>query len=273
MRQFGRRAAALLLAAVLAACDLLVPMTAQAAEIVPSVQTRTAPANGWVKTKGATYYYAKGKPASGWKKIKKKWYFFDKETKALATNQIAGDAKKGYYYVDNKGIRVDDEVMNLAVACVRKNTKETMTREEKMAAVYNYFIKKCKYVHKSDKEKLSKMPGYAKEMFRKKKGNCYRGAAALLYCAKALGYETRMGLGSVTSVPDDNWGLSIHGWAEIKVGKKWLICDISMGRRHAALVGNNLYMVQWKYYPFRLKRNKNYLLTASKGKIKWSKEK
>ena len=128
---------------------------------------------GWVTKGENTYYYVDGKPVSGWKKIKKKWYFFNKKTKALVRNQITGDKTMGYYYVDKDGVSVTDSVMKMAVTLVRKVTKSSMTQEQKMRAVYDYFIKKCsykRYYHVKGDDDVSKMPGYAKDMFKNKYG-------------------------------------------------------------------------------------------------------
>ena len=271
-----------LLCALLAAAMLTTSVTAPAPAFAAAAKQETAAAEtkakklkGWVTKEGNTYYYVDGKPVTGWKKIKKKWYFFHKKTKALVKNQITGDKTKGYYYVDKDGISVTDSVMKLAVALVRKVTKSSMTQEQKLRAVYNYFIKKCsykRYYHVKGDDDVSRMPGYARDMFKNRYGNCYRGASALLYCAKALGYETRLALGGMTSSsrkPRTRAGYSIHGWSEVKVGKKWLLMDISIQRRH----NKDLFLIEYKKYPYYIYRDRNYLLNVENGKVIWSKEK
>ena len=156
------------------------------------------PKNGWVTEKKQTYYYKEGKAVKGWQKIKKKWYFFHKKTKALAKNTIAGDKSGGYYYVDQDGVRCKDKTMKLAVAFVRKHSKTKDTPEKRLYSCFTYFVKKFRYRSGGLKVSAKDLPSYAKQFLVEKKGNCYRGAAALAYCAKALGFSARIGVGGKT---------------------------------------------------------------------------
>lgn len=107
-------------------------------------------------------------------------------------------------------------------------------------------------------------PSFAKQMFQKKCGNCYRYGAALSYIARVLGYESRVGVGGVTAHAGSN--LSAHGWCEILIGNTWKMCDCSMQRSYR---NHNLYMVTRKEYPFRLRCDKVYKLNVLNGKVAW----
>ena len=218
---------------------------------------------GWVTKKRKTYYYVDGEPVSGWRRIRKKWYFFDEETKALVKNRITGNKEGGFYYVDAEGIRVTDQVVQMAVEVARANTTEDMTKLEKLYACYQYFVKKCRYRSYHDGESSTKMSSFARDMFKNRQGNCYRGAAALAYCARVLGFETRVGIGGVTSHARGR--LYDHGWMEQKGTNDWYMYDISMGRRTT----RKLYHVTRKKYPYRLRKDKAYTLIITDGKPHW----
>ncbi len=64
--------------------------------------SKAAAQTGWVKYKGAKYYFDKysAEMVTGWKKIKSKYYYFDEETGKMAKSKWIGN-----YYVNKKGIR------------------------------------------------------------------------------------------------------------------------------------------------------------------------
>lgn len=236
----------------------------QAAEnTAVSGEESTKPLQGWVKKKSNKYYYKKGVKVTGWKIIKGKKYYFDKKTGKLLTNTIAGTAAEGRYYVDSKGIRVTDKEIRLAVSFVDKCTKINWSKSKKLKACYDYLWKVCQYERAYDKVARSKMPEYASYMLSNEKGNCYRGAAALAYIARVLGYECRVGAGSVSST---NAPLSVHGWTEIKINGKWYMCDISMQRPRPYM---SLYMRTASNYPFRYRCDEYYTLSVKNGKAVW----
>jgi len=218
---------------------------------------------GWVKKKKNTYYYKKGVRVTGWKFIKGKKYYFDKKTGKLLTNTIAGTAKEGRYYVDAKGIRVTDPQIRMAVSFVDKHTKPSWPKDKKLKACYEYLWKVCRYERAYDKVALEKMPDYASYMLKTGKGNCYRGSAAFAYTARVLGYDSRVGVGGVSS---RNTALSPHGWTEIKIKGKWYMCDISMQRYWTQI---SLYLRTASNYPFRYRCDDRYRLTVRNGKVTW----
>lgn len=228
-----------------------------------SIRGQTSPHKLWVTEANKSYYYLNGKKVYGWRKIGSYTYFFDKKDGHLKKNAIVGDSS-GYYYVDGSGIRVTDKVMKQAVAYVRKYTKNGWTREQKLKKCYDVMWSVYRYGGPHDAVSKSKMPSYAAYMFTNKKGNCYRGAVALAYAAKAIGYEVRVGVGGVSSHPTGS--LSTHGWTEIKKDDVWYMCDTSMQRPRPK---TSLYMLDPAKYPFRLRRDDVYTMKIVKGVVKW----
>ena len=92
----------------------LTPVTASAAEAVPSQVTETVIATpspmpkkpqkkGWVKTKsGIRRYYRKGKRLTGFQKIGKNYFYFSAKG-TLLKNTTVNKGYRGFtYYIDNK---------------------------------------------------------------------------------------------------------------------------------------------------------------------------
>ena len=220
--------------------------------------------NGWVTEKKATYYYKNEKPVKGWKKIDKKWYYFDKKSKVLVCDTIAGSKKNNCYYVDEAGVRVTDKTIKAAVKFVRKHTKAADSPKKKLLACYDYFTDKCYYVNHGYKLKKSQLPEYGRQFLLSDRGNCFMGSAAMCYCAKVLGFKTRLGIGNSFMGP------TAHGWAEVKIGKKWYLFDINRTRWFK---GKNYRMVTYEKYPVKLVRKYCYNLKVKNGKVSWKKGK
>ena len=247
---------------------LLICLLLAAAALVP-VQTNAASdarqQRGWVKEKKKTYYYNKqGKALKGWWKLSKKWYYFDKKTKTLCRNGIAGNKKDGFYYVDHEGIRTDDKTMNTAVKFIAQHAKAAASPKAKLLACYDYFTDKCGYVNHGYKVTPEQLPKFGMTFMLTDRGNCFMGSSAMCYCAKALGYETRFGIGN------SYMGPNAHGWAEVKVGGTWYLFDINRTRWFKK---KNFRMVTYDKYPVRLVRSKCYYLTVKDGKVEWKKGK
>ena len=227
---------------------------------VSAAEEPDQPLNGWVKEEKKTFYYNDGKAVKGWQKIHKKWYFFDKKTKALKKNCIAGDKAGGWYYVDEDGVRCGNKTMKLAVKAVRKYSKAKDKPVKRLYSCFRYFVKNYRYRSGGYKVSAKELPSFAKEFLLTKGGNCYRGAAALAYCAKALGYEARIGVGGKSKKE------IVHGWTEVKIGKKWYYYDINRQRMNSHM---KMYKLSVKKKPFGLVKNKDWDLTVSSGKVKW----
>lgn len=236
---------------------------AAAADMVVTGEQTEQLLHGWVKKGNQKFYYKKGVKVTGWKTIKGKKYYFDKKTGKLQTNKIVGTAKEGRFYVDKKGIRVTDKEVRMAVSFVDKHTKAGWTRDKKLKACYEYLWKVCQYERAYDKVACNKMPEYAAYMLKTGRGNCYRGSAAFACVARVLGYDSRVGVGGVSS---RSTVLSPHGWAEIKVGGKWYMYDISMQRYWTWI---DLYKRTASDYPFNYRCDDRYQLIVKNGKAMW----
>ena len=215
----------------------------------------------WSTSGSYTYYYLKGKKVTGWNTIDGCDYYFSPSSGRLVKNAVAGEGST-LYYVGEDGKKVDDKTMNAAVAYIRNHTTASQTNLQKLEACYKALMNQGSYERFYDKVSMSKIPDYAYYQLTTSKGNCYRAAAGLAYIAKALGFDTRVASGAVSSRPTGN--LSTHGWTEIRSGGDWTMSDISMGRSWKQY---NLFMMKSKLYPFRLARYEYYHLSAVNGRI------
>ena len=186
-------------------------------------------------TKGSEIYYfdaeGKGEVSTDSKFVKisyngknKEYYLKDG---SIQTNQIVGNKKQGYYYVDSTGIKVTDKTTKLAVKFVRAHTKSTDSRESKLKKCYYYLSKKYSYTryYTNLYPKAKSMQTMAYDMLSKKTGNCHRYAASFAYIATVLGYDARVIVGDISS---NHGGMTPHGWTEVKIGKSWYIFDPDM---------------------------------------------
>ena len=69
---------------------------------------------------------------------------------------------------------------------------------------------------------------FAAEMIKNKKGSCYHFAALYAFLAKESGVQARICLGRTNGFNKARW--QDHAWCEVKVGKKWYICDPNMDK-------------------------------------------
>lgn len=226
-------------------------------------ESRKKTKNGWVTKNSKTYYYKKGEKQTGWCRIKKKYYYFDARG-VLQKNKIVGDKKTGYYYVDADGIRVTDDVIRRAVTFVLDHSQTNQSPEQRLRSCYNAL---CRYSYQrfySHNPRVQDIRSYALYMFANKRGNCYRYGAALAYAARVLGFDSRVSAGGVTAYSYTS--LSPHGWCEVKIGGVWKICDCSMQRAHTR---NNLFLVEMRNYPFRIRRDKIFTMQVKNGGVSW----
>ncbi|MDE6435507.1 MAG: transglutaminase-like domain-containing protein [Lachnospiraceae bacterium] len=189
----------------------------------------------------------------------------------LLTNQIVGSKKTGYYYVDKTGVKVTDKTVQYAVKFVRAHTKSSDSKETKLKKCYNYLWKNYKYqrvygskTSRALNPKAKDMSKISKEMFKSKKGNCHRYASCFAYIARVLGYDSKVAVGSVTSLHGGN---TPHGWTLVKYnasGKKykWYICDPDMEI-------NNVSTYMKETHPCNVTTKWNCTLTIKDGKVTW----
>lgn len=210
----------------------------------------------------------KGVLNTGWKKLGKYTYFFKTTGKLgdkgkMLKNCIAGNKKLGFAYVSDRGIKITSKEMKLAVKFVRKHTSSKKSKAKRLRQCFYYIKKHFPYYRiyiQPNSKNLSK--SFAEFTFKNKKGNCYGLISAFSCAAKALGYKVRLNAGKITTKAG---GPDAHGWAEIKMGKKWYLFDISMHSR----MGVNLYKKLKGQYPHKYKMEKRYNLSFKGKKLVW----
>lgn len=174
-------------------------------------------AEGKVTSGGKTYYFTKGKFSRGYQKVNGKLYYFGSDGK-LMKDTIVGTKSEGYYYADSNGVCCTSEEMRLAAEFLMN---ECTGKTLKDRAKTGFMVLANKYPYKRSYDhpkKSSDIPGQAIDMFKEKKGNCFKYAAAYTCVAKLAGYRTRMCVGATGNG-------SPHGWCEVLVNGKWLYCD------------------------------------------------
>lgn len=236
--------------------------TEKDSESVTSVEQHSQ-INGWQKEDGNTYFYKDGVKQTGWQKVDGRYYYMN-QAGVCQTNKIVGNKKSGYYYVDKSGIRITDTTTQYAVKFVRKHTKSSWSAGKKLKKCYEVLSRDYKYkrFYMSGHPKAKHLAGYARYMFKNKKGNCYRYAAAYAYIARVLGYDARVLVGWITST---GGGRTPHGWTEVKIGKKWYICDTNM-QIHTK---SPYFYYKKTTHPCRVWVHKRYTLKLSDGKVAW----
>ncbi len=190
----------------------------------------------------------------------KKNSYYSKNGKLL-TNQIVGNKKAGYRYVDSTGIVIKDAVVQDAVNFVVKHSDASASNDKRLRSCYQYLWKHYKYqrFYGGLSPKAKDMRSYAKYMFKYKKGNCHRYAACFAYIARVLGYDSKVVVGSISS---NRGGMTPHGWSLVKKGKSWLVCDPDM-----ELNGVHDYMVARS--SCRTSITRKCTLTIKNGVVKW----
>ena len=136
--------------------------------------------------------------------------------------------KDGQYTSGSKELDI------LVAGVIDKNTKPSMTRFEKLRAVYNYTRDHIEYIGWGNHE-MSFQPAHGKdgwmidiaiEALKDAHGNCYYFAAEFAALARGLGYQAYT-VGGVFSAMQDP-----HGWVVIldEDGTEWF-CDPEMEYR------------------------------------------
>ena len=173
-------------------------------------------ADGKITVNGQTYNFAKGLFRSGYQKINGKRYYYNSKG-VVVKNTIVGSKREGWYYADKNGVCCESEEMRLAAEYMMTYCKGD-TLDEKMKSGFLYMAKNFPYNRTYDHpKKASDLPALAIDLFKNKKGNCFRYAAAFACTARIAGYRSRVVIGDVLGSP--------HGWTEVLVNGEWLICD------------------------------------------------
>ena len=174
------------------------------------------PADGEIEIDGSPIHFENGRVRKGYVQIDGKTYYYGADG-AMQKSGIVGSAEDGYTAADANGVCCVSEEIRLAAEYMMKNAKGD-TLDEKMKTGFLYMAKNYPYRRSYDHpSKASDMPALAIDLFKSKSGNCYRYAAAFACVAKAAGHRSRVVIGETIGNP--------HGWVEVLVDGKWLVCD------------------------------------------------
>ncbi len=195
-------------------------------------------------------------------KIDDAWRYIKNGQVNYSANTVAKN-KNGWWCVKD-GVVVFDDQLTAAAQFVGANTSSSASDSARMEAAFKALSKYSykRYTYTGDPT-ASDMPTFAKQMFANKQGNCYRYAAAFAYIANALGYDSRVAVGKISSA---SGGMTPHGWTEVKVSGTWYICDANMQMNHQNI---NSYMRTESNYAYKHSCSARYTMTVSNGTVTW----
>ena len=160
-----------------------------------------------------------GKVPNGYQIIGGYRYYY--KNGVVLRNQIVGSKSEGYYYADANGICCVSEEMRLAAEFIM-NYSTGKTMDERMKTSFKYLAEKIPYKRTYDHPtSKAQLPGLAIDMFKNKRGNCYRYAACFTCIAKICGYRVKMAVGNTSNG-------NPHGWTEIYMDGRWYYFDPDM---------------------------------------------
>ena len=149
--------------------------------------------------------------------------------------------------------------MRLAAEFMMKYCKGD-TRKEKMKYAFMYMANNFPYRRSyNHPTKASDIPELAIDMFKKRSGNCYRYAACFACIARIAGYRARVGIGSTGGMP--------HGWTEVYVNGRWLICDVDANLPTYPYAPYSAYMMTSHFW--QLTKNFSAECKVADGVAKW----
>lgn len=215
-------------------------------------------ADGDLTVDGVSYHFDNGVLLSGFRTVNGKKYYYGKGG-AIVKNDIVGSDREGWYYADSKGVCCESEEIRLAAQFMAKYCKGS-TLKEKMKNGFMYMANNIPYKRYYDPpKKAADIPHLAIECFKNRNANCYRYAAAFCCMARMAGYRARVAVGITGSAP--------HGWTEVYVDGRWLICDVdaNLPQYHSGNWG--AYMMTTHFWP--LSKYFTAELTISDGKAAW----
>ena len=142
---------------------------------------------------------------------------------AFARNSTMG----GLYFDANGYYTTGDAELDVTLnALVEKLTTATMTRDEKLRALYNYCRDNFTYLKRSliEKGQTGWEPGRAKFFLANGKGNCYDFSATYCLLCRELGLPAYTVVGRVLNGP--------HGWVEIQLDGQVYMFDPQLEWRY-----------------------------------------
>ena len=173
-----------------------------------------------IKIDGETYYVApNGRTVAGWHVINKKLYYMDSRGKMLKDQVVeeirllkSGAAKKS-----------DQTTWQMLVSrTVDELTDDTMTREQKLRACWEYLTSKRNFTYGGNDPKLWKKNWWKEAayiMLYTHRGNCYHCAATFAAMAHTLGHKAYVVSGEIY-----DYGNYV-GRRDHMVGHGWDIID------------------------------------------------
>ena len=138
------------------------------------------------------------------------------------------DQYMGYLYFDSYGryttgsAELDTRLNNI----IEKLTNDTMTRDQKLRALFNYCRDYYTYLKRPliSKGQTGWEPDYALFFLRNGKGNCYCFSAAYCLLCRNLGLQAYTVVGRALNSP--------HGWVEIKLDGNTYLFDTQLEWRY-----------------------------------------
>ena len=175
-----------------------------------------AVADGDLEWNGTLLHFENGSLRQGYVTDSGRLYYYD-QTGAMMKSAIVGSDSEGYTVADENGVCCTAEEIRLAARFMAEHaTGDTL--DERMKTGYLYLSRNFPYNRTYDHpSKAEEMAALAIDMFTNERGNCYRYAACFACLARAAGYRARVVIGTTGGNP--------HGWVEVMVDGRWLICD------------------------------------------------
>lgn len=137
------------------------------------------------------------------------------------------------------GISIENvsEVETKANKIVKKQVKSKDSKKTKIKKLFKYAVKTYNYGNKKvDTNTKNWQKKAATQMYSSKSGSCYHYAAAYAYLVKAAtNYPVRVAVGKTNGFFKNVW--QDHAWVEVKINKKWYICDPNMDKYGASPKG------------------------------------
>lgn len=207
----------------------------------------------------SVYNFFNGKVPNGYQTVNGYKYYY--KNGVLQKNGIVGTKSEGYYYADGSGICCVSEEMRLAAEFIM-NYGSGNTPDERMKSSFKYLAEKIPYKRTYDHpQSKADVPALAIDMFKNKKGNCYRYAACFTCIAKICGYRARMCAGNTSNG-------NPHGWTEVYMDGKWYYFDPDMQLPSWGFPEFAAYKMST--HPWAVKAKFKTELTISNGKAVWN---
>ena len=226
---------ALVLILVLSACvgALILPHGAESVD-------------GGAATTDGERVFLQGAPVyRGFVMIGGRQYYFDAYG-LMQKGGIVGSDREGYTLADENGVCCVSEEIRMAATFIMRSCRGD-TLEERMKNGFQFMADVFRYQRTYEHDFTGQdMGALAVEMFTFWRGNCYRYAACFACVAVIAGHRARVVLGTTAGNP--------HGWVEVLVGKRWLLCDPDAQMAEKLLPDYAAYMMEehcWQITPMR----------------------